>query len=131
MYYQRYQNGETNNLGYAADFEEGYGDETEYNIESNANQMNFVSSRANYNPLRNKTRTNNNFIVREGVVGRGRRTDRRNGMNAGRNDLRIDVRKFDLYADVDADFGVANNDNAFDDQIPDEYKNDPELYRAI
>ena len=30
-----------------------------------------------------------------------------------------------------ADFGVLNNNNNFDDQIPDEYKNDPELYRAI
>ena len=40
--------------------------------------------------------------------------------------------KYDSY--VDADFGVMTNDNMdnnFDDQIPDEYKNDPELYRAI
>ena len=93
--------------------------------------MNFVSSRAAYNPLRNKARSGNNFIVREGVYGRGSRVDRRNGINAGRNNLRIDVSKFDMYAEADADFGVATNDNAFDDQIPDEYKNDPELYRAI
>lgn len=105
-------------MGYAADFEEGYGDETEYNIESNDNQMNFVSSRATYNPLRTKNRTNSNFIVREGVFNRGRgrgRTaaDRRNGISAGKSDLRIDVRKFDLCAEADADFGVSTNDAMF------------------
>lgn len=35
-------------MGYAADFEEGYGDETpfsEFNIESDPNELNFVSAR--------------------------------------------------------------------------------------
>ena len=60
MYYDRYRDAGTsdnnNNMGYAADFEEEvYGDETDYNIQSDANQMNFVSSRPNtmnYTPLR-------------------------------------------------------------------------------
>lgn len=122
MYYQRYQNagnGETNNMGYTADFEEGYGDETEFNIESDSNQLNFVSSRVTYNPLRSKNRTNNNFIVRESVFGRGGRRaaeQRRKGISAaGKGELRIDVRKFDLCAEADADFGVATNDAMFED----------------
>ena len=49
QYYNRYQDAgaSANNdiTGYAADFDENYGDETDYNIESDANQMNFISSR--------------------------------------------------------------------------------------
>jgi len=61
-------------MGYAADFEEeGYGDEADFNIQSDADQMNFISSRhtqQNYMPLR---RQNQNIRVRGRGYGRGSR----------------------------------------------------------
>ena len=89
QYYDRYRDagaGDSNNLGYAADFEEGYGDETEFNIQSDHNDMNFVSARSNFVPLR---RQNHNFRVRGRAFGRGQRPNQ--PIQNSKHGLHIDV----------------------------------------
>ena len=122
-------------MGYKADYE-GYGDEldftrensNEYNYTNDSNQMNFMSQRQNnYMPLRRKP----NHIIHI----RGSRAAGQPFQKSSQNRrLHIDVPKNNYDYNNDADYtgiGGPSNQQNYDDQIPDEYKNDPELYRAI
>lgn len=125
-------------MGYKGD-NESYGDEIDYNIDGDDNQMNFISTRNNYQPLRSAKQ---HHIIRGGRrFNQNFNQARRSGgqqNQASNYGLKIDVPKstYDMYdQQFEPSYGVAtSNDqgyNNIDDQIPDEYKNDPLLYEAI
>ena len=119
-------------MGYKADYE-GYGDEidfarensNEYTYINDNNQMNFMSQRQNnHMPLRSKP--NHHIRIRGS---RGNQPMQKSNIGMG---LHIDVPK-NNYDYNETSYGTAGNDQNYgaDEQIPEEYRNDPELYRAI
>lgn len=123
------------NYGYKAE-DEGYGDEYEYNMSVGQNGMNFSSQRADYQPLRSK-QPNHSIRIRGGQ--RERNNQQRQNGNFG---LHIDVPKISKtygdYNDTEPEYGqYPGNNQTYQggigdrNQVPDEYKNDPELYWAM